>query len=174
MNLDMDRQIHEIAAVCDYVQGLRRSSKRLWLSFDEWNVWYRARSGDGDRRPPRHRAAAARRGLQPRGRAARRRLPEHAAAELGSGARRLPRPARQCHRAARGQRDAACCARARSIPYAWALRYARGRVLDLRDRVRDISDHRRRPAGRLRPQRPRCRSSTSWRPWMRRTARRAC
>jgi alpha-N-arabinofuranosidase len=52
MNLDMDRQIHEIAAVCDYVQALRRSSKRLWLSFDEWNVWYRARSGtavDGGR-----------------------------------------------------------------------------------------------------------------------------
>ena len=43
MNLDMDRQIHEMAAVCDYVQGLQRSSKRLWLSFDEWNVWYRAR-----------------------------------------------------------------------------------------------------------------------------------
>src|SRR5678815_729740 len=46
MNLDMDRQIREIAAVCDYVQGLRRSNKRLWLSFDEWNVWYRARTGD--------------------------------------------------------------------------------------------------------------------------------
>ena len=45
MNLDMERQIHEIAAVCDYVQGLRKSSKRLWLSFDEWNVWYRARGG---------------------------------------------------------------------------------------------------------------------------------
>jgi alpha-N-arabinofuranosidase len=45
MNLDMERQIQEIAAVCDYVQGLRKSPKRLWLSFDEWNVWYRARSG---------------------------------------------------------------------------------------------------------------------------------
>ena len=43
MNLDMERQIHEIAAVADYVQGLRKSPKRLWLSFDEWNVWYRAR-----------------------------------------------------------------------------------------------------------------------------------
>ena len=42
MNLDMDRHIHEIAAVCDYVQGLQRSSKRLRLSFDEWNVWDRA------------------------------------------------------------------------------------------------------------------------------------
>ncbi len=46
MNLDMERQIHEIAAVCDYVQGTLRSPKQLWLSFDEWNVWYRARSGD--------------------------------------------------------------------------------------------------------------------------------
>jgi alpha-N-arabinofuranosidase len=42
MNLDMERQIQEIAAVCDYVQGLKRSPKKLWLSFDEWNVWYRA------------------------------------------------------------------------------------------------------------------------------------
>lgn len=46
MNLDMERQIQEISAVCDYVQGVLRSPKRLWLSFDEWNVWYRARGGD--------------------------------------------------------------------------------------------------------------------------------
>jgi alpha-N-arabinofuranosidase len=46
MNLDMERQIHECAAACDYVQGLKKSPKRLWLSFDEWNVWYRARGGD--------------------------------------------------------------------------------------------------------------------------------
>ena len=42
-NLDMERQIREIIAVADYVQGLKRSQKQLWLSFDEWNVWYRAR-----------------------------------------------------------------------------------------------------------------------------------
>jgi alpha-N-arabinofuranosidase len=46
MNLDMERQMQEIGAVCDYVQGLRKSPKRLWLSFDEWNVWYRARNGN--------------------------------------------------------------------------------------------------------------------------------
>jgi alpha-N-arabinofuranosidase len=45
MNLDMEIQIHQVAAVCDYVQGILKSSKRLWLSFDEWNVWYRARGG---------------------------------------------------------------------------------------------------------------------------------
>jgi alpha-N-arabinofuranosidase len=46
MNLTMERQIAETAAVCDYVRGRKRSNKKLWLSFDEWNVWYRARSGD--------------------------------------------------------------------------------------------------------------------------------
>jgi len=46
MNLSMDRQIAEGLAVCDLVRGRLRSSKALWLSFDEWNVWYRARSGD--------------------------------------------------------------------------------------------------------------------------------
>ncbi len=46
MNLAMDRQIQEIAAVCDIVQARKRSGKQLHLSFDEWNVWYRARSGD--------------------------------------------------------------------------------------------------------------------------------
>lgn len=46
LNLDMDFQIHETIAVCDYVRGVLKSSKRLWLSFDEWNVWYRARSGE--------------------------------------------------------------------------------------------------------------------------------
>ncbi len=88
MNLDMDRHIHEIAAVCDYVQGLQKSSKRLWLSFDEWNVWYRARDAQGDRRPARRRAAAARGGLQPRGRAPGRRLRQHPAPQFGSRAGR--------------------------------------------------------------------------------------
>jgi alpha-N-arabinofuranosidase len=46
MNLSMERQIDEVAAVCDVVRGHKRSMKRLWLSFDEWNVWYRARTGD--------------------------------------------------------------------------------------------------------------------------------
>jgi len=46
MNLSMDQQIAESLAVCDLVQGHHRSPKKLWLSFDEWNVWYRARSGD--------------------------------------------------------------------------------------------------------------------------------
>jgi alpha-N-arabinofuranosidase len=43
MNLDMERQIREIIATADVVQGMYRSPKKLWLSFDEWNIWYRAR-----------------------------------------------------------------------------------------------------------------------------------
>ena len=46
MNLAMDRQIEEISAVCDTVRARNRSGKQLFLSFDEWNVWYRARGGD--------------------------------------------------------------------------------------------------------------------------------
>ena len=49
LNLEMDRQIEEVAAVCDLVRGRKRSAKRLWLSFDEWNVWYRQRDGNGQR-----------------------------------------------------------------------------------------------------------------------------
>ena len=46
MNLSMEQQIEESLAVCDLVRGHKRSPKKLWLSFDEWNVWYRQRSGD--------------------------------------------------------------------------------------------------------------------------------
>ncbi len=46
LNLTMDRQIAETLAVCDLVRGHKRSPKKLWLSFDEWNVWYRQRNGD--------------------------------------------------------------------------------------------------------------------------------
>jgi len=46
MNLSMERQIAETIAVCDLVRGHKRSPKKLWLSFDEWNVWYRTTGGD--------------------------------------------------------------------------------------------------------------------------------
>jgi alpha-N-arabinofuranosidase len=54
MNLSMEKQILETLAVCDFVQGHKRSAKKLWLSFDEWNVWYRARDGDGHRQSAPH------------------------------------------------------------------------------------------------------------------------
>src|SRR5256886_3828551 len=40
MNLSIEEQIAETVAVCDLVRGHKRSPKQLWLSFDEWNVWY--------------------------------------------------------------------------------------------------------------------------------------
>ncbi len=39
----MDRFIEEVTAIADAVAARRRSPKRLMLSFDEWNVWYRTR-----------------------------------------------------------------------------------------------------------------------------------
>ncbi len=42
----IDRQIEEVDAVCRYVQSKTRSKKRAYLCFDEWNVWYRARTRD--------------------------------------------------------------------------------------------------------------------------------
>ena len=57
LNLSMDRQIAESLAVCDLVRGHKRSPKKLWLSFDEWNVWYRKRTGeavDGQRKEAPH------------------------------------------------------------------------------------------------------------------------
>ena len=46
LNVSMERQIAETVAVCDLVRGHKRSPKKLWLSFDEWNVWYRTTGGD--------------------------------------------------------------------------------------------------------------------------------
>ena len=46
LNLLMERQIAETVAVCDLVRGHKRSPKQLWLSFDEWNAWYRTTTGD--------------------------------------------------------------------------------------------------------------------------------
>ena len=131
INLDMDRHIHEIAAVCDYVQGLQRSSKRLWLSFDEWNVWYRARDKQ---------ATDGRRTAAPK-------LLEEVynledALLVGGLVNTLLRNSDRVHVACLAQlinviaplvtHEAGVLRQSTYYPYAWALRYARGRVLDLR------------------------------------------
>jgi alpha-N-arabinofuranosidase len=131
MNLDMDRQIREIAAVCDYVQALRRSSKRLWLSFDEWNVWYRARSGD---------AVDGRRTAAPR-------LLEEVynledALLVGGFVNTLLRNADRVRVGCLAQlvnviaplvtSESAVLRQSIYYPYAWALQFARGRVLETR------------------------------------------
>jgi len=130
MNLDMERQILEIGAVCDYVQGLQKSPKRLWLSFDEWNVWYRARSGphvDGKR------------AFAPR-------LLEEVynledALLVGGFLNTLLRQSERVRVGCLAQiinviaplvtNETSVLRQSIYYPYAWALKYARGRVLDL-------------------------------------------
>lgn len=47
----MDAFIREVVAICDAVAAKRRSQKRIMLSFDEWNVWYRTHQIEHMRRP---------------------------------------------------------------------------------------------------------------------------
>ena len=47
-SLDMDNFIRTVAATCDYVKAKKRSKKTMYLSFDEWNVWFH--SNDQDRK----------------------------------------------------------------------------------------------------------------------------
>ena len=130
MNLDMERQIHQITDVCDYVQGIQRSPRRLWLSFDEWNVWYRARGGrfaNGERKFAPH-------------------LLEEPynledALLVGGFLNTLLRESNRVQIACLAQlvnviaplltNDTSVLRQSIYYPYAWALRYARGRVLDL-------------------------------------------
>ena len=42
----MDGFIEEVVAIADSVAKTRGSDKRIHLSFDEWNVWYRTRRGN--------------------------------------------------------------------------------------------------------------------------------
>jgi len=130
MNLDMERQIQEIAAVADYVQGLRKSPKRLWLSFDEWNVWYRARGGD---------FADGKRAFAPR-------LLEEVynledALLVGGFLNTLLRQSGRVRVACLAQilnviaplvtNETSVLRQSTYYPYAWALEHARGTVLDL-------------------------------------------
>jgi alpha-L-arabinofuranosidase len=43
----IDRQIEEMDSACRFVQAQRRSKKRTYLCFDEWNMWYKDCEGDG-------------------------------------------------------------------------------------------------------------------------------
>lgn len=44
---EIDRVIEDYAGLFDYVRGMKRAEKRVYLSFDEWNVWYKADQTDG-------------------------------------------------------------------------------------------------------------------------------
>ncbi|HSH78011.1 MAG TPA: alpha-L-arabinofuranosidase C-terminal domain-containing protein [Herpetosiphonaceae bacterium] len=39
--IEMDDFIRSVVATCDHVRAKKRLKKQLYLSFDEWNVWYR-------------------------------------------------------------------------------------------------------------------------------------
>jgi alpha-N-arabinofuranosidase len=47
----MDAFIKEVVAICDAIAAKRRSYKRIMLSFDEWNVWYRTHHPEHMRKP---------------------------------------------------------------------------------------------------------------------------
>lgn len=43
---DMDNFISTVAAICDVVKAKKRSDKTMYLSFDEWNVWFHSNEQD--------------------------------------------------------------------------------------------------------------------------------
>jgi len=45
-SINMDNFIKSVAAICDYVKAKKRSKKTMYLSFDEWNVWYHSNEHD--------------------------------------------------------------------------------------------------------------------------------
>src|ERR687893_845125 len=45
-SLAMDEQIRTVVATCDFVKAKKRQSRTMYLSFDEWNVWYHTREAD--------------------------------------------------------------------------------------------------------------------------------
>ena len=47
-SLEMDRFIDSVAATCDYVKAVKRSKRKMFISFDEWNVWYHSQNGNGE------------------------------------------------------------------------------------------------------------------------------
>ena len=47
--VNMDRFIESVVATADHVAAVRKSSKRIDISFDEWNVWYQTRFEDEDK-----------------------------------------------------------------------------------------------------------------------------
>lgn len=42
----MDRFIGSVISTCDYVKILKRTDKKIYLSFDEWNVWFHSNVQD--------------------------------------------------------------------------------------------------------------------------------
>ena len=45
--VEIDRILEDYAGLLAYVRGVKRSDKQIYVSFDEWNVWYKDRMIDG-------------------------------------------------------------------------------------------------------------------------------
>jgi alpha-N-arabinofuranosidase len=43
----LDRYIGTVASIIDYIKAKKRSRHNVYISFDEWNVWYHSRKQDG-------------------------------------------------------------------------------------------------------------------------------
>ena len=50
-SVKMDRFIQSVVAICDYIKAKKRSDKVMYLSFDEWNVWYHSNEQDKKNEP---------------------------------------------------------------------------------------------------------------------------
>lgn len=50
-SMDMEHFIRTVTATCDYVKAKKRSKKTMYLSFDEWNVWYHSNDADAKLEP---------------------------------------------------------------------------------------------------------------------------
>ncbi|RKQ32545.1 alpha-N-arabinofuranosidase [Oceanobacillus halophilus] len=50
-SLDMENFIHTVIATCDYIKAKKRSKKTMYLSFDEWNVWFHSNDQDEKMEP---------------------------------------------------------------------------------------------------------------------------
>ncbi|GAA0309720.1 alpha-N-arabinofuranosidase [Gracilibacillus halotolerans] len=50
-SMDMDNFIHTVIATCDYIKAKKRSKKNMYLSFDEWNVWFHSNNQDKEIEP---------------------------------------------------------------------------------------------------------------------------
>jgi len=50
-SLDMEAFITSVIAACDYIKAKKKSRKTMYLSFDEWNVWYHSSEATGKIEP---------------------------------------------------------------------------------------------------------------------------
>lgn len=50
-SMDMEEFIQTVISTCDYIKAKKRSKKKMYLSFDEWNVWFHSNQQDKEIEP---------------------------------------------------------------------------------------------------------------------------